>query len=64
MIEEESDYITINPAVASYRYNVVVMKWDHTLQEYVVFRCSQAISDSAAKALARSWAAATKLEIR
>lgn len=64
IMTEEADYITVNPAVAFGRYNTVVMRWDHTLHEYIVFRISQPLTALAATALAHSWATATRLEIR
>jgi hypothetical protein len=56
-------YVTINPAVASGKFNVVVMRASDG-QEYVVFRISQPLNREAAEALAKSWAAATGLEMR
>lgn len=61
---DEADYVTVNPAVPHDRWCVVLMKWDHTLQEYVVFRCSDPLKKPAAEALALSWGAASHLEIR
>jgi hypothetical protein len=65
MTEADAGYITINPAVAHHKFNVVIMKPAPIgVDEYVVFRISQPLSPEAALNLARSWAAATRLEIR
>lgn len=60
----EPDFVTINPAVAHEKFNVVIMRWARG-DEYQVFRCSEALPKLAAEALARSWSAALGgLEIR
>jgi len=62
--DTEVDYITINPAVKAGHYNVVIMKYSHIDGgEFTVFRCSEQLRQPAAEALAKSWQAATKLEI-
>lgn len=60
----EPDYITVNVAVDPHKFNTVLMVWDDRQQEYSVGRCSQALPKTAALALALSWAAVKKLEIR
>lgn len=59
----DEDYITIVPAVAHHKFNVCLMKID-ARGEYYAMRVSERLNETAAKALAESWAAATKLEIR
>jgi len=61
---DEPDYVTVNPAMPFRKFNAVVMRFDHTQQEYVVFRISEALPETAAKALASSWAAAMRVEVR
>lgn len=60
----ESDYVTVKPSVGYQRFNVVVMHYDSTMDEFVVHRISQPLPRPAADALARSWAAATGLDVR
>lgn len=60
----EADYVTVNPAVAHDRYNAVLMRWDYTQHEYVVSRISEPLKKIAAEALAKSWAAACRVEVR
>jgi hypothetical protein len=60
----DEDYVMVNPAVRPHKFNAVVMRFDHTSQEYVVFRISEALPESAARALAQSWAAAMHMEVR
>lgn len=60
---QERDYVTINPAVAPHRFNVVIMRWNPS-DGYAVFRISQPLKAEAALMLARSWAAASHLEVR
>lgn len=62
---EPSFYVTVNAAVKDGQFNVVVMKWDHTQDEYVVHKVSAMLLKPQAEALARSWAAAMgNVEIR
>jgi hypothetical protein len=63
--DPETDYICINPAVSASRYNVVIMKYDPYLDggTLLVFRCSTQLNKTAAEALAKSWAAATGLQV-
>lgn len=63
-MSDEPDYVTINPAVAAFTYNVCVMRFARADEGYAVFRISQPLNRAAADALAQSWAAAMKLEIR
>jgi hypothetical protein len=63
-VTKETDYITINPAVAHGKYNVCVMQWKSHDDNYQVFRISAPLTAAAADVLAKSWAAATRLEIR
>lgn len=60
----ELDYVTVNPAVAHDRFNVVIMRWNHTTGDYQVFRISAALPKHEAEPLSRSWAAAMRLDIR
>lgn len=61
---DEASYVTVNPAVAFNRFNTVVMKWDHTEQEYHVFRISEPMKQAHAESLAKMWAAAMGVEVR
>ena len=61
---DDVDYVTINPAVAYDKYNVVVMRFDRREDTHVVARISEPLSRPAAESLAKSWAAATQLEVR
>lgn len=55
-------YVTLAPAVGSDRWLVVVMKQHH--DDYIQTRCSEAMKREQADALAKSWAAAMRLEVR
>lgn len=63
-MSDEPDYVTVNPAVASGRFNVVIMRYKSVEDGYVVGRISDPLKREHAEALAQSWAAAAKLEIR
>lgn len=60
----EADYVTVNPAVMPDRYNAVLMHWDDRQQEFVVGKISEPLKKVAADALAQSWAAACRVEVR
>lgn len=60
----DSDYVTINPAVAFNKFNVVVMRYDEKEDTHYVQRISQALTRPQAEALQQSWAAACRLEVR
>lgn len=64
MTDEDRDYITVNPAVRYAKFNVVVMKWDQHERQHSIFRISHSMPKAGAEALAKSWAAAMRLEIR
>lgn len=55
-------YVTLSPAIHSDRWLVIVMKQHH--DDYIQTRCSEAMKREAAEALAKSWAAAMRLEVR
>lgn len=57
----EPDYITISP-IDNYRALVMVMHYHK--DDYIQTRVSQPLSLKGAQALAESWAAAMRLEIR
>lgn len=59
----DADYVTLLPAVRYQRWCVTVMRHQGN-EEYVQTRVSQPLKKEAAEALARSWAAASRLEIR
>lgn len=61
---DDTDYITLMPAVAFKKFCVAVMKYSRPEDGYYVFRCSQELPEAAAHSLARSWAAAMRLEVR
>lgn len=63
-MEDEKPFVTVEPAVAFQKFCVEVRKWDRVQDGYIISRCSQALTRVAADALAKSWAAAMKLEIR
>lgn len=60
---DDDHYITILPT-ASHYFIVVEMKYRRGQDDYIQGRCSVALKHTAAQALAKSWAAAMKLEIR
>lgn len=61
----EPDFITVNQSIDPHKYNVVIMRWYRTEDEYRVLRASEALPEGAAKALAVSWSMALGgLEIR
>lgn len=62
--DDDRDYITINPAVKAGKYNVVIMRWDAREHDYVVFRMSEQLPETAARSLAQCWALASRLEVR
>lgn len=62
--DDDTDYVTLTPAVGHGKWNVVVMRYDPTTREYVIARMSYQLPETAARALAQSWAAATHLEVR
>lgn len=63
-MESNPDYITINPTVDEHKHNVVLMRFSAAADSYQVLRCSAPLPLNAAQALAASWSAATKAEIR
>jgi hypothetical protein len=62
-VDSNPDYVTILPAIHD-KACVAIMRWGYTDKEYVIHKCSRAITKVAAESLARSWAAALKVEIR
>lgn len=63
MSDSNEDYITIvRHTLAAERWNVVIFRYRK--DEYSPDRISDPINRKAAEALAKSWAAATALEIR
>lgn len=56
-------FVTLMPATHD-RQCVAIMTWNYSDHEYTIRKCSQALQRNAAESLARSWAAAMKLEIR
>lgn len=61
---DTTDYVTVNAAVAYQRFNAVLMRYDSHRDEHVVFRISDPLPLADALTLARSWAAASHLEMR
>lgn len=61
---DDADYVTLMPAVAYQKFCVAVMKYSRHDDGYSIFRCSQDLPHYAAQALAKSWAATMRLEIR
>lgn len=64
MEDNNEDYITLLPTVNTSRALVVIQHYDRANDTWVQKKCSDALSTRAAHALAESWAAAMKLEIR
>lgn len=63
-MDDDRDFVTVNPTVGYKKFNVVVMRYDHHEQSHVVSRISQALPKVAAESLAKSWAAVCQLDIR
>lgn len=61
---EETDYVTTLQCVNPQRALVAVMHYDKADDSYKVKKCSEPLSQKGAIALAESWAAALKLEVR
>jgi glutamate/tyrosine decarboxylase-like PLP-dependent enzyme len=61
---EDADYITMIPTVHHNRALVVIMHFNKATDSWEQKKCSDALSQRAAEALAASWAAATGLEVR
>lgn len=57
-------YVTVKPAFAPRKFNVVIMQKQQGKDEYFVRRISPLLGAVAAQALAESWAAAGGWEIR
>lgn len=64
MEDNNDDYITLLPTVNSGRALVVIMTYDKPGDTWRQRKCSDALALRAAQALAESWSAATKLEVR
>lgn len=62
--EDNQDYVTTMACVNPQRAIVAVMHYDKTQDGYTQRKCSEPLSVRGADALAKSWAAALKLEIR
>lgn len=60
----DADYIRIAPAIAPSKYCVLLMKYHSRDDSYLAVRSSQPLSETAARSLAQSWAAALGLEVR
>lgn len=63
----EPDYVTVNRAVTPgnpSRFCVLLMKYHQQNDEYLAVKCSEALPEAAARALAQSWAAALQLDVR
>lgn len=60
----EPDYITVAGTADPHKFLVMIMKYHQRDDQYIAGRVSQALSEVAARALARGWAATLKLEIR
>lgn len=61
----EPDYVTVIPAVAPGKFDVVVFRWDGRIGEHVIYRSTQEpLSKAAADSLAQSWAAALRIEVQ
>lgn len=63
-VEKDSDYVTVLACTNPQRALVCVMHYDKAQDSYVLGRMSDALAVRAARALAESWAAALKLEVR
>lgn len=63
-VEVETDYITLLACTNPRRALVAWMVYDKPSDSYTMKKCSDALSLRGAQALADSWAAALKLEIR
>lgn len=62
---DEPDYVTVLPhAKDPYRACVAVMRYHAHSDSYDIHKCSEAMKVKEAEALAESWAAALKVEIR
>lgn len=62
--EKDSDYVTVLACTNPQRALVCVMHYDRAQDSYVLGKMSDALAVRSAKALAESWAAALKLEVR
>lgn len=62
--EPTEDYVTTMQCVNPQRAIVAVMHYDKTDDSYKMKKCSEPLSQKGAIALADSWAAALKLEVR
>lgn len=62
--EPTEDYVTTMQCVNPQRAVVAVMHYDKADDSYRIKKCSEPLSQKGAIALAESWAAALKLEIR
>lgn len=63
-MRDEPDYITINPASKPDRFNVVVMRYRATNDEYTVLKSSHILTRGGAEEIAKLWAFNMGLEIR
>ena len=62
--EPTEDYVTTMQCVNPQRAVVAVMHYDKADDSYRIKKCSEPLSQKGAIALAESWAAALKLEVR
>lgn len=60
----DPDYITVTATMHPHKHLVMLMHWSRVDDGYVAVRCSQELSEVAARALAEKWATYHKLEIR
>lgn len=62
--DSDEDYITVAPTKHPHKFCVLLMKYVVTRDEYICTKVSQALSRTAAEALAQSWSKAMTREIR
>lgn len=64
MADDNPDYVTLLSCTNPQRSIVAHMVWRKDEDSYHMRKCSDALSNRAAAALAQNWAAALKVEVR
>lgn len=62
--EIDVDYVTVAPASKPFKFCALIMHYQSFTDDYVATRCSEPLSESAARHLAEAWAAALRLDYR
>lgn len=62
--DDNNDYITLLATISPHKQIVAVMHYSKSQDSYQIHKCSEPLSTRGAAALAESWAAALKVEIR